>query len=93
MVDDNNEPAPKNVEHHFHPENGRWEEPTLFPRKEQNLANLKGQFTSHRWGEIREMDELTLFWMRFPEEYILNIIIPKTNKHLTTKLTLQEFYV
>ena len=40
------------------------------------------------------MDKLTLFWMLcFPEEYIVGVVIPEMKKHLTTKVTLQEFHV
>jgi hypothetical protein len=92
-VDDDNEPAPENAEQDNRPANGRWEKPQICPRRMTNVGNTKGQFVHHRWDEIVEMDELTLFRMCFPEEYIINIVIPETNKHLTTKLTLQEFYV
>jgi hypothetical protein len=68
-------------------------EANIFPRREQNSANFKGQFTSHQWDEILEIDKLTLSRMCFPEEYIVSNIIPETNKHRTTTLTLQEFYV
>jgi len=31
--------------------------------------------------------------MCFPEEWVINIIIPMTNKELSKKMDLQEFYV
>ena len=40
------------------------------------------------------MNELDQFRLCFPEEFVINVIIPETNKHLVgTVLTLQEFYV
>ena len=40
------------------------------------------------------MNELNQFRLCFPEEFVINVIIRETNKHLVgTALTLQEFYV
>jgi hypothetical protein len=92
-VDDDNEPAPENAEATAPVANGRWEKPTLCPRRMANIPNYKGKFNSHGWEEIAEMNELDQFRMCFPEQFIINVIIPETNKHLGTPVTLQEFYV
>ena len=42
---------------------------------------------------IAEYDELRLFRMCFPEQWIIDVLIPATNKELVNKLSLQEFYV
>ena len=58
-----------------------------------NIANTKGKFNSHRWEDIAEMNELYLFRMCFPEQFVLDVIIPQTNKILGTPIDLHEFYV
>ena len=58
-----------------------------------NNANTKGKFNSHRWEDIAEMNELYLFRMCFPEQFVLDVIIPQTNKNLGTPIDLHEFYV
>ena len=94
-VDDDNEPAPENDE----PtaplvNNGRWEKPTMCPRRMANVANNKGKFISHRWENVAEMNEFDLFRMCFPEQFVLDVIIPQTNKNLSTPIDLHdEFYV
>ena len=46
------------------------------------------------WQKIKEMDELALFRMCFPEEWAKDVLIPATNKDIEgDKLTLSEFYV
>ena len=48
-VDDNNEPAPENAEATaMNPGNGRFEKPTMCPRRMANINNSKGKFNSHR---------------------------------------------
>ena len=39
------------------------------------------------------MNELDLFRMCFPEQFLLDVIIPQTNRHLGTPINLSEFYV
>ena len=63
-VDDNNEPAPKNTgPTAVLPGNGRFEKPTMCPRRMANINNAKGKFNSHRWEEIAEMNEFDTFRM------------------------------
>mgnify|MGYP007027707777 FL=1 len=96
-VDDDNEPAPENVPAQSEaaplPSNGRWEKPTVCSRRANNFQNLAGKFTNHRWDKIADYDELELFRMCFPEEWLVNVCIPMTNKGLAKKVDLQEFYV
>ncbi len=92
-VDDDNEPAPENNEPTARGTNGSWEKPTMCPRRMANIANNKGKFNSHRWEDIAEMNELYLFRMCFPEQFVLDVIIPQTNKNLGTPIDLHEFYV
>ena len=42
---------------------------------------------------IREKTFLDTFWMCFPKKYIVDHLLPETNKHLLKKMTLQEIYV
>ncbi len=94
-VDDDNKPAPENSEAtEPNPGNGWFEKPTMCPRRMANINNMKGKFNSHRWEVIAEMNELDQFRLCFPEQFVIDVIIPETNKHLVgTALTLQEFYV
>ncbi len=46
-----------------------------------------------RWDIIANMSELDLFRLCFPEKYVTYVLIPETNKNLTKKMDLQEFYV
>ena len=92
-VDDDNESAPENAEGTVREGNGQWEKPTMCPRRMANIINTKGQFTFHRWENISEMNELDLFRMCFPEQFLLDVIIPQTNRYLGTPINLHEFYV
>ena len=93
-VDYDNEPAPENAEPTaMNPGNGRFEKPTVCPRRMANINNSKGKFNSHRWEVIAEMNELDLFRMCFPEQFVIEVIIPQTNQNLATPINLQEYYV
>ena len=95
-VDDDNEPAPENAEATAPVANGQWKKPTMCPRRMANIPNYKGKFNSHSWEDIAKMNELDQGRMCFPEQFVIDVIIPETNKnkHLVgTPLTLQESYV
>jgi hypothetical protein len=95
-VDDDNKLAPENVPRTKDPPppiKGVWEKPTHCPRRAINCQDRSGSFTNHRWDEIADYDELQLFRMCFPEKWLVNVCIPMTNKELSKKTTLQEFYV
>ena len=96
-VDDDNAPTPENAEPS--PATavsiGEWITPTICPRKaDANCTNSRGKWKNRGWQQIKEMDELALFWMCFPENWVKDVIIPTTNKTIEgDNLTLQEFYV
>ena len=93
-VNDDNKPAPENAEPAMaHPNNGRFEKPMMCSRRMANINNAKGKFNYHRWEDIAEMNEFDLFRMCFFEKFVIDVIIPETNKLLGTPMTLQEFYV
>ena len=97
-VDDDNEPAPENAQPPVPqgpaPPPGNWEKPTYCPRRSNSdFSDQEGRFINHRWDAIADYDELDLFRMCFPEEWVLNSLIPMTNKELSKKMDLQEFYV
>jgi len=56
-VDDDNEPAPENAEPTtMNPGNGRFEKPTMSPRRMANINNAKGKFNLHCWEVIAKMN-------------------------------------
>jgi hypothetical protein len=97
-VDDDNEPAPENAQPPVPqgpaPPPGNWEKPTYCPRRaNSDFSDQEGRFINHRWDAIADYNELDLFRMCFSEEWVLNSLIPMTNKELGKKTNLQEFYV
>jgi hypothetical protein len=95
-VDNDNDLAPKNAEPEVAikgpPVGATWEKLTYCNRHaNSNFLDTARKFKHHWWDQIAEYNELKLFWMCFPEDYIRNVVIPTTNKTLTTKMTLQEF--
>ena len=96
-VDDDNAPAPENAQ----PSNpapangGHWCNPTTCPRRtDVNIRNNKGNWKTKRWQSIKEMDELALFRMCFPEDWVGYSLIPATNECIVGgKMDLQEFYI
>jgi hypothetical protein len=95
-VDDDNEPAPENVQAPQEapsPDGGTWEKPIYCCPHASNFEDLAGKFSTHRWDMIADYDECQLFRMCFPEEWLVNVVIPMPNKELSNKISLQEFYV
>ena len=94
-VDDDNQPAPENSAPDAGPPPlGTWEKPTICPRRaNSSFADNSGKWKNHRWDVIADYDELRLFRMCFPEQWIIDVLIPTTNKQLVDKLSLHEFYV
>ena len=93
-----NKPAPENTQppepQGPAPPPGNWEKPTYCPRRASSyFSDQEGRFINHRWDAIADYGELDLFRMCFPEEWVVNIPIPMTNKELSKKIDLQEFYV
>ncbi len=95
-VDNDNEPAPKNL---WQPSptqqpHGTWIVPTICPRRaDTNISNIEGKWKLFLWKKISEMSEIDLFRMAFLEKFIIDVVIPLTNKNLEIPLTLQEFYI
>ena len=75
------------------PATGRWELPRTCPRKgDQNITNLEGRWKAKSWNTVKEMALLSVFRMCMPEQYIKDVVLKETNKHLEETLTLSEFY-
>ncbi len=94
-VDDDNEPAIENAGPP--PPNqtaGRWIKPSICPRRSLNVSNSPGSWRDKSWSELADMDEFSLFRLAFPESFIIEVLIPQTNKNIEgEELTLSEFYV
>ncbi len=94
---ENEGPAPENIAPPtvMTLELGQCEDLRTCPRKaDPNATNVNGKFISKTWTQIGNMDELSLIRPCFPEEYIIKILIPSTNKHIKGDLmTLHEFYI
>jgi hypothetical protein len=74
---------------------GEWITPTICPRKaDPNCSNRAGAWISHGMQKIRDMNELALFRMCFPEDWVRYTVLPATNEEIEGEsLTLREFYV
>jgi hypothetical protein len=97
-VDDDNEPAPENAQAPVpgvEPPPGTWEKPKYCcHRANTDFSDQAGNITHHQWDEIADMDELQIFHIHFPKKWIVNLVIPQTNKTLLGKpMDLQEFCV
>ena len=97
-VDDDNEPAPENAQpapRSTVPVVGLWVTPTTCPRRaDTNCRQSRGMWKTATWAQIREKDELQLFRMCFPEQWVEEVLIPSTNKILKEEdIDLQEFYI
>ncbi len=96
-VDDDNEPGPENGQPPVPgaaPPPGTWEKPQYCCRhSNSDFTDQAGKFVHHRWDEIADMDELQLFCMCFPQKWIVDSVIPETNKTLNKPMDLKEFYV
>jgi hypothetical protein len=76
------------------PPEGTWEKPAICRRGASSVsADNPGKLKKHRWDLIAEYDKFCLFRMCFLEEWIVDVLIPMTNKDLVDKLSLQEFYL
>ncbi len=94
-VDDDNEPVVENAwAQPSTSSTGQWIIPTICCRRaESKISNAEGKWKKFSWKEVGEMGEFDLFRMTFPEEFVVEVIIPSTNKHLDKPLSLQEWYV
>ena len=90
-VDDDNNPALENVLQSEDPPplvDGTWEKLTHCPHCANNFQDRSTTFTKHRWDEIADYDDIQLFRMCFPEEWLVNVCTPTMNKELSKKTTL-----
>jgi hypothetical protein len=95
-VDDDNKPAPENSipTAGAAPPKGNLERPSICPCCASSItADNPGKWKKHHWDLVADYDELILFRMCFPEVFIVEVLIPSTNKELADKLYLQEFYI
>jgi hypothetical protein len=89
---DNEDVDPENIAPPT-PATGRWELPCTCPQKgDQNITNSVGTWKAKSWNTVKEMDLLSVFRMCMPEQYIKDVVLKETNKHLKDMLTLSEFY-
>lgn len=93
----NKGPAPKNIAPHtvMTPKLGWLEDlRTCSQKADTNATNRKGTFVLKTWAQIGNMDVLSMFHLCFPEKYVINELIPTTNRNIKGGvLTLSEFYV
>ena len=96
-IGNDNQLAPENVQAPgpgAAPPPGTREKPQFcFRCANANFSNQAGKFIHHQLDKIANMDELQLFCMCFPEKWIVNLVIPQTNKTLDKPMDLQGFYV
>ncbi len=58
------------------------------------MSNSPGSWRDKTWLELAGVDEFLLFCLAFPESFIIEVLIPQTNKNIEgEELTLSEFYV
>ena len=88
-MDGDNDPAPENANP------SASETQTIFPRRaDVKCHNTKGIWRQHSWPKISEMTELSIFRMAFPEQWVMEKLIPATNEEISgDDITLKEFYV
>ena len=92
-VDDDNEPDELNAADPGSLPIGIWGKLAACHCASQGHVKLGGRWAGMSWTTIAEMDELQLFMLCFPIDYIKNTILPETNKYLLEEVSLQEFFV
>ena len=91
---DNEEPDEANIAPPAaQPIQGRWGRPAICPRRASGLSDFEGGWKNHAWNAIKEQSYFDTFRICFPEKYVVEVLLPATNKNLKTPLTLREFYV
>ncbi len=95
QVNNNNELAPENAWVPLQQSTtvGKFFTPTISPWNATGMVMYKqNKWNTFSWDAIWIMSDFDLFHLSFPKAYIIDVIIPATNKQLTNHLTLQEFY-
>jgi hypothetical protein len=95
---DNEDPAPENMVEPPPADAarliGKWITPAICARKaDAKIKNDEGRWKNREWSTIAEDTEFITFRMCFFENYVVDHMLPATNKYLSTPITLQEFYV
>ncbi len=92
-VNNDNKRAPENAQPPVPAEAtplGTWEKPQYCCSCwNSDFADQAGKFVNHRWDKIVDMDKLQLFRMCFPKKWIVDSVIPQTNKILAKPMDLQ----
>ncbi|KAL7476670.1 hypothetical protein ACHAW6_002512 [Cyclotella cf. meneghiniana] len=55
---------------------------TCSQKADTNATNRKGTFVLKTWAQIGNMDVLSMFHLCFPEKYVINELIPTTNRNI-----------
>ena len=91
-VDDDDEPDELNAAEPPPPPVGNWITPTFCRRASQGHVKVRGKWVNATWDSVKEMDELELFLLCFPINYIKDVVLPETNKHMMKEVTMKEFF-
>ena len=71
---------------------GTWITPSTCPRRLSGATNREGRWIRHSWEDIINYDELDVWLLAFPVQYLIDVVIPTTNPHLSLGVTtLNEF--
>ena len=96
-VNDDNDPAPKNIPDpentplpQLEDENSWMLERIICPRQSNNLHNKYAAFGHYSREEVMKMTELELFLILFPVEYLKEILLPEKNNLLKHPMDLGE---
>ena len=99
-VDDDNEPAPKNLPSVVLPDEAvtppvlEWKKDGIIcPRLANNLRNSAAGLKNYSFDEVKKMTKLELFLTLFPVNFLNEVLIPETNKNLALPIDLREFIV
>jgi hypothetical protein len=91
-VDYDNKTVKENAVDPGAPLAGQWMKPTSCPRIRDGNQKVKRRWINFQWDQVVEMDELELFLLSFPIEYIRDVVLPETNKHITNHVDVCEFF-
>jgi hypothetical protein len=92
-VDDDNEPDELNAADPGPPPVGTWGKPAACRGASQGHLKLGGKWAGMSWATVAELDELRLFMLCFPMDYIQNVLLPETNKYVSVEISLRGFFV
>lgn len=94
MVDDDNDPSPDNIpaDDDAPPPSLNLRTNNICPRRASgNPSPDRGNFHNHTWAAIKNMSDLEiLLELCLPKKYIINVVVPETNKRLSTPMDFGE---